>query len=330
METLAPLTLVRPRALADACARLSADPHARPLAGGSDLIANLRRGLGVPSVLIDLSAIDELNVLAFEPGGTTIGAGITLARLATDARIARAHPAIAEAAATVAGPAHRTVATLGGNLCLDTRCVFYNQSEWWRRSNGYCLKRGGDTCHVAPQGRRCHAAFSGDLAPALLVAGAQATVVGRSGARSLSLAALYADDGAAHLAIAHDEILVAVRIPVEPPGARAGYRKARVRGAMDFPLAGVAARVTVADGRVTELRVALTGTNPRPFLLEGTQALVGRAVDDAFEADLARLVVKQASSMRTTVTQSNYRRQVAAVLARRLVASLAAVREGIA
>ena len=327
MERLVPLTLSRPRTLAAAAGLLAATPGARLVAGGTDLIPNLRDGLGAPSVLVDLSGIAELHLLAFESEVTTLGAGLTLARLATDARIAEGFPSIAEAAATVAGPAHRTAATLGGNLCLDTRCVYYNQSEWWRRSNDYCLKHGGDICHVAPQGRHCHAAFSGDMAPALLVLGADCLIVGPGGARSTRLGSLYVEDGAAHLALARDEILVAVRIPAQPAGARAGYRKARARGAIDFPLAGVAVRVTIRAGRVADLRVALTGTNSRPFLLEGADALIGRAVDESLGADLARLVKKQASPMRSTVTQSNYRRQVASVLASRLVAELAIDRD---
>ena len=174
-------------------------------------------------------------------------------------------PVLAEAAATVAGPGHRTVATLGGNLCLDTRCVFYNQSEWWRRANEYCLKHGGDTCHVAPQGKHCHAAFSGDLAPALIVLGAEVEIVGPRGVRRLPLADLYVDDGAAHLALgAGRDSSPAFAFPRSRRRARAGYRKARARGAIDFPLAGVAARVEMRDGRIGGLRVALTGHQRAP------------------------------------------------------------------
>ena len=216
-------------------------------------------------------------------------------------RSLRALPVLAEAAAAIAGPGHRTVATLGGNLCLDTRCVFYNQSEWWRRANDFCLKHGGEVCHVAPQGKRCHAAFSGDLAPVLLVLDAAVEIVGPAGARRLPLADLYVEDGARHLTLAPGEIVAAVRIPAQPAGARAGYRKARARGAIDFPLAGVAARVAMNDGRLGALRVALTGTNARPFLLDGTDALVGEAVTDETLAKLGKLVQKQVSPMRTTV-----------------------------
>jgi 4-hydroxybenzoyl-CoA reductase subunit beta len=294
MERIAPFVLARPATLAEAVALLAATPGARPLAGGTDLLPNLRDGIGESPVLVDLGGIAGFSAITVERDRTTIGAGVTLARIASDATIAGALPALAEAAAVVAGPGHRTVATLGGNLCLDTRCVFYNQSEWWRRANDFCLKHGGDVCHVAPQGKHCHAAFSGDLAPVLLVQGA--TV----------------------------EIVAAVRIAAQPASARTAYRKARARGAIDFPLAGVAARVAMNDGRIGALRVALTGTNARPFVLDGTNALIGAAVTDETLTQLGKLVQKQVSPMRTTVTHSYYRRQVAAVLVQRLVRELAA------
>ena len=324
MERIAPFSLCRPASVAEAAALLATTPGARPLAGGTDLLPNLRDGLGAPPALVDLAGIAEMTGIAVSGGGATLGAGVTLARIVADAALRSALPVLGEAAAVIAGPGHRTVATLGGNLCLDTRCVFYNQSEWWRRANDFCLKHGGDVCHVAPQGKHCHAAYSGDLAPVLLALDATVEIVGPAGARRLPLAQLYVDDGAGHLTLAHGEIVAAVCIPPQPRGARTGYRKARARGAIDFPLAGVAARVEMNGGRLRALRVALTGTNSRPFLLDGVDALVGEPVTDDMLAQLGKLVQKQVSPMRTTATQSNYRRQVAAVLARRLVRELAA------
>jgi 4-hydroxybenzoyl-CoA reductase subunit beta len=324
MENLAPFVLARPATLSQAALLLTADRRARIVAGGTDLVPSLRDGLGEPSVLVDVCTIAGFDAIAVTADGVTIGAGATLARLAADGPLRRALPVLAEAALTIAGPGHRTVATIGGNLCLDTRCVFYNQSAWWRRANDFCLKHGGETCHVAPQGKRCHAAFAGDLAPALLVLGTEIDVMGSRGTRRMTLGDLYADDGAAHLTLAPGEIVTAIRVPLQPAGARAGYRKARARGAIDFPLAGVAARVVVKGAAVAELRVALTGTNTRPFLLDGTADFAGRALDDAALVQLGKLVQKQVSPMRTTVTQSHYRRQVAAVLAQRLVRELAA------
>lgn len=322
MDGMPMFELRRPSSIAEAATLLTI-PGSRIVAGGTDLVPNLRRGIERPATLVDLGGIAVLDTLALDATPRIIGAGVTLARLATDARIAAEYPALGQAAAEVAGPAHRNAATVGGNLCLDTRCVFYNQSAWWRAANRWCLKRGGDTCHVAPQGAHCHAAFSGDLAPALIALGAQVELVSACRTRRLSLPELYRDDGARHLTLDADEILVAVHLP-PAVGARSAYRKARVRGSLDFPLAGVAVALMRDGARIAELRVALTGTNSRPLVLTGTEELAGRAIDDETLALLGKLVAKQASPMRTTTTASNYRRQVAAVLAQRLLRELAA------
>ena len=327
MERMHPFALARPDSLDEAVALLARDPDARPIAGGTDLVPNLRHGLGAPSLLVDLAGVPGLDtVQAGTDGSLAIGAGVTLARIVRDAAIARSLPALHQAAATVAGPSHRSAATLGGNLCLDTRCVFYNQSAWWRGANDYCLKHGGDTCHVAPQGERCHAAYSGDTAAALVALAAEAEIAGPDGARRIPLARMYADDGAKHLTLGHGEILVRVHVPAQPARSRSAYRKARARGAIDFPLAGAAVRLAVdGGGTIAQLRIALTGTNSRPLLLEGADECVGRPVDEAMLTGLTKRVQKQAKPMRTTVASSNWRRTVAAVLVRRLVAELAGV-----
>lgn len=314
-------SLRRPASLDEAVRLLAAEPGARLLAGGTDLLPNLRRGLHAPAVLIDLGRIAGFEALEVGADGLRLGAGVRLARLAGDEQIARRYPALAQAARSIGAPAHRSAGTVGGNLCLDTRCAFYNQSAWWRAANDHCLKRDGTVCHVAPQGRRCHAAFCGDLAAPLLAYGAEVEVVSVRGVRRLPLADLYRDDGAAHLALERDELLAQVAVPAPPPAS--GYRKARVRGAIDFPLAGVAVALGCRDGALAHLRVALTGTNARPLLLAGTDALLGKPPEEAAAA-LGKLVQKQASPMRTTVTPSNYRRLVAATLAQRLLRELAA------
>jgi 4-hydroxybenzoyl-CoA reductase subunit beta len=252
--------------------------------------------------------------------GARIGAGASIASLCELPALHDRYRALADAAAAVAGPTTRSLATLGGNLCLDTRCIYYNQSTWWRQANGYCLKRGGETCHVAPQGKRCHAAFCGDLAPALLVLAARVEIAGPDRRRLVPLADLYAEDGAAHLALAEDELVVDVRLPAAPPPSR--YEKARVRGAIDFPLAGAAVALAVERGEIATLRVALTGTNSRPFLLEQTRSFVGRPLDEVSLQRLDKLVQQQVQPMRTTVVSAQYRRLVAAALVKKLAAEL--------
>jgi len=311
MELLPRFTLHRPESVAEAVALHGGGEDSRYLAGGTDLIVNVRRGIERPARLIALDRVAELGAIDETEDGIAVGAGVRLAALAGHSAIGRDYAAVAEAAAAVAGPTHRGYATVGGNLCLDTRCLYYNQSEWWRASNAYCLKHRGDVCHVAPGGKRCFAAFSGDLAPALLVHEAAVEIAGPDGRRRAPLAALYRDDGLDHLTLASGELVVAVHLPRATAGRPSAYAKSRIRGAIDFPLAGVAVALA-ADGLV----VALTGVSPRPFLLA-----------DSGEGGLDGLrdrVRARAKAMKTTTVPPHYRRRVAGALARRLAASLAA------
>ncbi len=320
MQALPAFDYLRPADLAAALQARHERPASRFIAGGTDLIANIRRRIAEPEALIDLGGIAELKGIAAGPQGLRIGAGVTLAALVDHEAIRVQWPAVAAAAGAVAGATHRETATVGGNLCLDTRCVFYNQSDWWRRSNAFCLKLKGDTCHVAPTGTRCHAAFSGDLAPALLVHGAEVELAGPAARRRIPLEQLYADDGAKHLTLAPEEVVVSVHLPARPwPGA---YEKARLRAAIDFPLAGVAVALTRDGDTLAGLRVALTGTNSNPIVLAGTDKLLGKPLDDTALEALDKLVQKQVSPMRTTLAPAHYRRRVAAALARRLAARL--------
>jgi 4-hydroxybenzoyl-CoA reductase subunit beta len=316
-------SIARPRDIESAIGAREQESSSLFLAGGTDLLVNLRLGLGRPKLLIDLSTIDALRKKSFGTSGIRIGACTSLMELTAMPTIRQRYRALAEAAEAVASPTTRSIATLGGNLCLQTRCVYYNQSEWWRRSNNYCLKHGGDVCHVAPQGQRCHAAFSGDIAPALMVLDAEAEIAGRNmQRRRVKLEDFYREDGRAHLALEADEILICVHLPSDP--LPSSYAKARVRGAIDFPLAGVAVALAVDEKRLLQLRVGITGTNSRPFLLQGIDALFGHTLDADALHYLETLVQKQVQPMRTTTISAHYRRLAAAALVRRLTAALAA------
>lgn len=310
------LTLERPRSLGEAAA-LASRAGARIVAGGTGLLPNLRLGLEAPAVLVSLDGIPELREIETSQTHVRIGAGVTLRQLCDTEGIPLA---LKEAARAVGAPTHRSAATVGGNLCLDTRCLYYNQSEHWRRSNGYCLKRGGDLCHVAPRGKVCRAAYSGDVAPALLALEAEAEVFHGGKLERRPLGTLYRDDGAQPLTLAPGDIVAALRLPARP--ARSGYAKARGRGAIDFPLAGAAIALELREGRVVHLRAALTGTNSFPFVVSGTEELIGRQPGAGLEAALAKAVEKQVKPLRTSVGAADYRRQVAVVLARRLLARL--------
>ena len=323
MEHMPEFGVARPGSLAELAALRRAYPDARLLAGGTDLIPNIRRGIVQPSQLIELAGIAELKGVArTEAGGLRIGAGVTLAALIDEPLVTDGYPVVVEAAREVAAATHREMATLGGNLCLDTRCVYYNQSEWWRRSNDYCLKYRGEICHVAPKGKHCFAAFSGDLAPALMVLGAEVEIHGADGARRCPLSEIYADDGRAYLRLAQDDCVVAALLPPLPAGLKASYAKARVRGAIDFPLAGVAVALRREGSSLAEIKVALTGTNSCPLLVEGTEALLGAPLDEAALERLVDLLPKQIQPMTSTFTPPGYRRRVVANLTRSLARRL--------
>lgn len=322
MRPISEIRLLRPATLTDVALCL-AEGKARLVAGATDLLPNMRRGVASPAVLVDITGVAGISAIEPHHGQWRLGAGATLAAIERHAELSRELPALAQAAAAVAGPAHRSAATLGGNLCQDTRCVYYNQSAWWREANGWCLKRSGDTCHVAPQGDRCHAAYQGDVAAPLLAYGAEVEIVGIGAPYRRPLAELYRDDGAAHLTLGAQELVAAVHVPAGRPGRLSGFRKARTRGAMDFPLASVAVVLRMERGVVAELSVGISGTNPSPLRLDGTCSLLGRPVDDALLAALDKLVARQVSPMRSTVTAANHRRLVAVATARRLLRDLA-------
>jgi 4-hydroxybenzoyl-CoA reductase subunit beta len=319
-ELLSGFRIVKPTSVEDAISHRLSHSGARFLAGGTDLVVAMRHGLSQPSLLIDLSGIDELGHIRIGTQGVSIGAGVTVDALTRDVAISARYPAVADAAAGIAGPGHRVMATVGGNLCLDTRCIYYNQSEWWRHANGYCLKYRGDICHVAPKGQRCHAAYTGDLAAALLALDAHVEIAGSTVRRRIPLQDLYIEEGRKHLALGEGELVVAVHLPSDPPPS--AYRKLRVRKAIDYPLAGVAVALDASNATIRTVRVALTGTNSCPFILRGTQDLTGRAIDDALLRDVDRLVQKQVQPMRTTTASANYRRVAAAALAMRLITML--------
>lgn len=318
MAALSDFRLLRPASAADAVRLRGEHPASRFIAGGTDLLPNMRRGLVDAEVVIDLGNVGELRELQHRDDVLRIGAGTTLAHIAADATVRARLPALAQAALAVAGPTHRGAATLGGNLCLDTRCQYYNQSEDWRRGNEYCMKRAGDTCRVAPKSNRCYAAFSGDVAPALLALGAEVEILGPQGLRRLPLVDFYVDDGMSWLALGAGELLLAVNVPLVD-GRVSTYEKLRVRGAIDFPLAGVAVALRRDGDTIGELRIACTGVSSRPEFVAGLDALVGKPLDDAAFAAIERQVKRAIQPMETTLVSVPYRRRATPVLAKRLV-----------
>lgn len=320
MNLMPELRLHRPETLDEAVRLKATLSGSRFVNGGTDLLVNLRRGLGEPADLIDLGSVADLASVRRVEGALWLGAGVTLDDLANHPEVLADYPAVAQATLQVAGPNHRAAATLGGNLCQDTRCVFFNQSDWWRKGNGYCLKYKGDKCHVIVKSDRCYATYHGDIAPVLMVLDAEAVIATQGAARRAKIADLYREDGAAHLTLAAGEALAAVVLP-PVAGWRVGYTKMRERDAVDFPLVGVAAALRRDGDRIGELRVAVTGTNSAPMMLS-TAGFVGRTWDDAAAADLAAVLVKTGNPLRTTVVSAKYRRRVMQAVGRQLVDAL--------
>jgi 4-hydroxybenzoyl-CoA reductase subunit beta len=335
MDALPELALVQPRTLDEVIAARASNAESRLLGGGTDLVVNIRRGIVAPPLLIDVNGVAELRTTKADAHALEIGASVTLTELAAHPDVVRHYPVVAQAAAHIAGPTHRNMGTVGGNLCLDTRCIFYNQSEWWRSANDHCLKTTGTICHVAPKSRGvCFATFSGDLAPALLTLDAEIDIAGPAGRRTVPLANLYIGyarqdepvtetrgDGKYFLSLRPGEFVSAVRAK-NTPGLRSAYDKIRIRRSIEYPVTGVAVALRREGDKLADLRVAFTGTNPRPVRLAGTEALCGGALDDRVFKGLEALVRDQIMAMKTTFTPGHYRRRVAGVLARRLVQQL--------
>lgn len=314
-DTLPEFQLLRPDTIAAALAMLQDNANAKLCAGGTDLIVNMRRGLATPETLVDISTVKEMQQITSDASGLHIGACVTLSMLAENTP----HDAITQAALAIAAPGHRFAATVGGNLCLDTRCQYYNQSHWWRKSNGYCLKYQGDTCHVAPSGNRCRAAFTGELAPAFLVLNAQIDIASAKGIRRIPLADLYTGEGDTYLTLDQGEIVTQIHIPANT--SNSAYGKIRIRGAMDFPLAGVAVSVQKTAQEV-HFQIALTGTNSRPVLLDTLPPLTADTNRDAYFAAINKAVQKTASPQRSTITTPLWRKQSVAALAAQLAQEL--------
>jgi 4-hydroxybenzoyl-CoA reductase subunit beta len=332
MEALPEFELLSPGTVADVLKLRAAHPEAQLLGGGTDLLVNIRRGIVAPPVLIETNRVAELREIHADAGGLEIGASATLSEISHHSGVVEHYPVVAQAAGSIAGPTHRNMGTLGGNLCLDTRCIYYNQSEWWRQANHHCLKTTGDICHVAPKSRGvCFATFSGDLAPALMTLDAEVDLASPEGRRTIRLRDLYIGyarhdgsaegDGKNYLALRPGEFVTAARAK-KVGGLRSAYDKIRIRRSIEYPVAGVAVALRREGDTLADLRVAITGTNPRPVLLAGTPELCGGPLDERVFRRLDALVRDQIMSMKTTFTPGTYRRRVAGVLARRLVQRL--------
>ena len=296
-----------PRSLGEAAAILAGEgPRAMLVAGSTDLLPNMKRRHQAPSVLVSLRAIPELK--SFSNGsGTSFGSALTLTEVV---RNPGTPTALRQAAAQVATPQIQNMGTLGGNLCLDTRCTYYNQTYEWRKAIDFCLKKDGDICWVATASKRCVAVSSTDTAPALIALDAAVTLVSSSGEREVKVEGLYKNDGIEYLSREPGEILTEVRVP---PGWKSTYWKLRRRGSFDFPVLGVAAALRMDGGNIVEARVALGAVASRPFLVEKAgEFLKGRRLDDEAIMEAGRIVASRAKPMDNADLDLYWRKEVTA------------------
>ena len=296
------------------------------MAGGTDIYPNIKRGQAEPKLVVSLARVPRLRGIRSDgKGGLRIGALTTLEEVASSDLVGRKSPALAEAALGVGSPQIRNAATLGGNLCQDTRCSYYDMPSAWREGIGYCMKKGGDVCRVAPGSDRCWAVSSSDMAPVAMALGATALLVSSGGRRVVGMKSLYNDDGVSYLNKSREEIVTEVRIP-PTDGLRAKYLKLRQRESIDFPILGVAVAVRL-DGRgVCSLaRVVLGGVGSSPIEAEASEEiLTGGTLTDQRIAEAAIEASRLAKPLENTSLTLQYRKEMVRVYVSRALRALVA------
>lgn len=281
----------RPATLAEACSLLE-QHEARVLAGGTDLIPALKQQICSERYLVDLKGIGGLEAIELRDAYLRIGALVRLYQLEQSLLVQEYFPALSRAVRLIAGPQHRVRGTVGGNICLDTRCWYFNQSAWWRSGRAKCWKTGGNICHRVHKSPTCVADFSGDLAPLLVALEAQVEVTSNSGSKVVPLKDFYTGDGAKPLRLRRGEVVTGVMVPIRRGNFGAAYYKYRLRESIDFPVVGVAARIELRDGVCSSAAVVAGAIAPAPLaVLAAEVALAGQgrtalpqAAEAAYEA----------------------------------------------
>ena len=312
---------IQPHLLQEACSILREhDRKAVLLAGGTALVVGLRYRLSTPAVVIGLKGLTALDYVARNgSGGLAIGSMVTLETLEKSPLVLNEYASLARAIQLVAIPPIRHGATIGGNLCLDTRCIYYNQSEFWRSGQKACFKLGGDICHAVEKGRHCQAAYQGDLGPVLMAMGADVKIASAKGEKIIPLAEFFTGKGEKPNVLKPDEILVEVRIPASGQGAAVAYEKLRVREGMDFPMAGVAVMVkTNRSGTIEKAKVVLGAVGSSPIDVSKAAGLLegNKPTEDLLQR-VSREVVDSARPAGNLAMNPRYRRKMVGVLVKR-------------
>lgn len=324
MLRLPPFRYKAPHTINDAVTMLSQEgEEAMLVAGGTDLFPNMKRRQFTPPVVIGLRNIAALKTIVGSPEqGYRIGAGVTLTTLSEHPAMMQHYLALATAAGSISTPQLRNVGTIGGNLFLDTRCNYYDQTEFWRQSIGYCMKKDGDICLVAPGSPRCWAISSADTAPVLVSLNAQARLVSTRGERLLSVRDLFRDDGIRPYTKESDELLSEIILP-PADGWRSVYLKLRRRNSFDFPILGVAAALRFADdGTVADARLTLGAVASHPVEAnEAASKLIGQTLTPELITEVATLAARRAKPLDNADLTINYRKQVTPIYIRRALAT---------
>jgi len=305
-------------------ARYGAD--AMPVSGGTDLYPNMKQRLFTPKVLVGLRSIRERSFVTYdEREGLQIGALTTLRELGSSAVVRARYPALADAASSISTPQLRNMGTVGGNLCIDTRCSYYNQTADWRAALGFCLKKDGELCRVAPGSSRCLAVNSSDLAPVLQAFDATIHLAGPTGYRAIKIAQFYGDDGRHALVLYPGEIVTRISVPAPKGNTRSAYRKLRLREAFDFPLLGVAVVVRCNDdGLCEDARLVLGAVAARPLeVATAAEALVGTKLERGALEEAVDRAYALGKPMENVATTLLYRKRMLRVFTRRALEDVA-------
>jgi 4-hydroxybenzoyl-CoA reductase subunit beta len=329
MMRLPPFRYLAPVSVTDAV-KLMADhgPEAMLVAGGTDLYPNMKRRQFEPSVLVGLRGVRDLTgVRPAASGGLAIGAGTTLTAVSRHAQVRGRYDALATAAGVVSTPQLRNMGTLGGNVCVDTRCNYYNQSYQWRKAVNFCMKKDGEICLVAPGSSRCWAVSSSDTAPVLWSLGASVRLAGPGGERTIPISALYRDDGIQYLAKQPGDIVTEIVLP-PADGLRSVYLKLRRRGSFDFPVLGVAAAVRMDGETVREARIVLGAVASLPREAGAASALlVGQRLTPELIERAAEAAYRPAKPLDNTDFGHPYRKKMTRVFVARALRRLAGLPE---
>lgn len=312
---LAKFEHMEPASLAEAFGLLKKHGQkAAVIAGGTDLLVRLKNRLVEPELIVNIKNIESLRKIAVDGAVLRIGALSTIRDIRLSPIVSKLFPLLTEAASLLAAPQLQNMGTLGGNLCLDTRCWYYDQSRDWRKSLETCLKAGGAVCHIAKASRRCYALYCGDLAPALLALKASVKVASAKGERVLPLADFFVEEGIKRNVLRPGELVAEVAVPIMP-GQRGAYVKFRHRESIDFPVVGVAAAIVQAKGVCSEVGIGITGVLSAPIVAEKSQALIlGKKLGHELIQEAAEAAFRQVRPVSNMECSPAYRRQLVRVL----------------